>query len=293
MEEQYKKTMSGTLGAGMNSLFDSDADYYILEHRVSSEYHKAGDVQEIIVNYIEIGREKDCAVRFDETFKTVSRRHAAIVKDGDSWKLRQLSDTNSTFLNGKKIIDEWYLKNGDEIQLSVNGPKLGFILPNASNREKLDWAKRFKLFKEQALRPYRTLLIIIGVALLLVVGCGVGYGIYINNKNNAIELENMALREQIINQQNQLIDQTEKLILLTQQLDSSNRELYKTQLDALKAKSAAAKNEKDLVKIQKAYNEMINETSIMREEIERIKEKERLEEAARYNERENYLNNKH
>ncbi len=293
MEAQYKKTISGTLGAGMSSLFGSDADYYILEHRVSSEYHKAGDVQEIIVDYIEIGREKDCAVRFDETFKTVSRRHAAIVKDGDSWKLRQLSDTNSTFLNGKKIIDEWYLKNGDEIQLSVNGPKLGFILPNASNREKLDWAKRFKLFKEQALRPYRTLLIIIGIVLLLVIGGGIGYGIYINNKNTAIELENLALREQIINQQNQLIDQTEKLILLTQQLDSSNRELYKTQLDALKAKSAAAKNEKDLVKMQKAYNEMINETTSMREEIERIKEKERLEEAARYNERENYLNNKY
>ena len=189
MEKEYKKTISGTVGAGMNSLINGSTNYYVLEHKVSSKYHKAGDAQEIIVDYIEMGRERDCAVRFDETFKTVSRRHAAIVKDGNNWKLVQLSKTNSTFLNGKKITNEWYLQSSDEIQLSVNGPKLGFVVPNATNKSQLNLAKRLMLFKEQALRPYRTLLIIIGVILFLIIGCGVSYGMYMNNKNTALEIK--------------------------------------------------------------------------------------------------------
>lgn len=126
----YKNTLSGSVGAGMGSIFaPGGKKYYILEHKVSSKYHRAGECQEIIVDNITLGRDSHCQVRFDESFKTVSRRHAAIVKDGDMWKLVQISQTNSTFLNGRPIKTEWYLQNGDEIQLSVNGPKLGFIIP--------------------------------------------------------------------------------------------------------------------------------------------------------------------
>lgn len=126
----YKKTLSGSIGAGMGSLFaPGEKKYYILEHKVSSKYHKVGESQEIIVDNIELGRDSHCQVRFDESFKTVSRHHAAILRDGDMWKLVQLSKTNTTFLNGRPVKDEWYLQNGDEIQLSVNGPKLGFIIP--------------------------------------------------------------------------------------------------------------------------------------------------------------------
>ena len=90
-------TFSGSIGAGMGSLFNpSGRKYYILEHKVSSKYHKQGESQEIIVDTVELGRDSRCQVRFDERFNTVSRRHAAIVKDGDGWKLVQLSKTNST-----------------------------------------------------------------------------------------------------------------------------------------------------------------------------------------------------
>ena len=127
--QTYKRTMSGSVGAGMKSLFGgSGRRFYTLEHKVSSKYHKAGETQQIIIDQIELGRASTCQVRFDESFTTVSRRHAAIVKDGDNWKLVQLSQTNSTYLNGHKVDKEWYLQNGDEIQLSTNGPKLGFIV---------------------------------------------------------------------------------------------------------------------------------------------------------------------
>lgn len=137
----YKNTLSGSVGAGMGSIFaPGGKKYYILEHKVSSKYHRAGECQEIIVDNITLGRDSHCQVRFDESFKTVSRRHAAIVKDGDMWKLVQISQTNSTFLNGRPIKTEWYLQNGDEIQLSVNGPKLGFIIPTGKIDSRFHWS---------------------------------------------------------------------------------------------------------------------------------------------------------
>lgn len=154
----YKKTMSGSIGAGMKSLFgESGRRFYTLEHKVSSRYHKAGESQQIIVDQIELGRSSTCQVRFDDQFPTVSRRHAAIIKDGDNWKLVHLSETNSTYLNGHKIQKEWYLQNGDEIQLSTNGPKLGFLVAQGEKGlvKSIGLTARLNLFRKQALRPYK------------------------------------------------------------------------------------------------------------------------------------------
>lgn len=174
-ETSYKRSFSGSVGSGMKSVFgDKGRRYYILEHKVSSKYHKAGDNQKIIVDEIEIGRDPRCQVRFDEQFSTVSRRHAAIVRDGENWKLVQLSKTNSTYLNGHKVENEWYLQNGDEIQLSTNGPKLGFITPSGDKGlvKSIGMTARLSLFRQQALRPYKTAITIL--ACLLILGCGFG-----------------------------------------------------------------------------------------------------------------------
>lgn len=171
----YKRSLAGSVGSGMKSVFgDQGRRFYILEHKVSSKYHKVGDSQRIIVDEIEIGRDPRCQVRFDEQFSTVSRRHAAIVRDGDNWKIVQLSKTNSTYLNGHKIENEWYLQNGDEIQLSTNGPKLGFIAPAGDKGlvKSIGMTARLSLFRQQALRPYKTAVSIL--AACLIIGCGVG-----------------------------------------------------------------------------------------------------------------------
>lgn len=183
----YKNTFSGSVGAGMGSLFSpSGRKYYILEHKVSSKYHRAGENQEIIVDNIELGRDSHCQVRFDEKFQTVSRHHAAIVKDGDMWKLVQISKTNSTFLNGRPVKTEWYLQSGDEIQLSVNGPKMGFILPTGkkSTVASIGLTRRLSLFRQQALRPYKTAIAALTILLVLSVG-GLGTWSYI--KGNEYE----------------------------------------------------------------------------------------------------------
>ncbi len=159
----------------MKSVFGAgDRRFYTLVHKVSSKYHKAGEAQQIIVDEIEIGRGAKCQVRFDESFSTVSRRHAAIVRDGDNWKLIQLSQTNSTYLNGHPVKKEWYLQNGDEIQLSTNGPKLGFVIPEGKKGTvgSLGLTTRLNLFRQQALRPYKRALW--GVVCVLVICCGLG-----------------------------------------------------------------------------------------------------------------------
>ena len=104
--------------------YKSKKQSFLLEHKTGSKYHYAGELQEIIADQVEIGRDANCQVRFDENFETVSRHHAAIVRDGNHWKLVPLSQTNPTFLNGEIVQKEWYLQDGDEIQCAVNGPKL-------------------------------------------------------------------------------------------------------------------------------------------------------------------------
>ena len=179
--QTYKRSLSGSVGAGLSSVFGGGGrTYYILEHKVSSKYHKAGEAQEIIVDQIELGRDSKCQVQFDESFKTVSRRHAAIVRDGENWKLIQLSQTNTTFLNGRPVNNEWYLQNGDEIQLSVNGPKLGFIIPsgNKAKTGSIGLSRRLSLFRQQALKPYKTAMAVMATVIVLLIGGGTWLGIY-------------------------------------------------------------------------------------------------------------------
>lgn len=173
---QYKRTVKGSVGAGMGALFNgSGRQFFILQHKDSSRYHQAGESQKIIIDQIELGRAKECQIRYDdETWPIVSRRHAAIEKDATGWKIVPLSQTNSTLVNGKVVNTAWYLQNGDEIQLSIGGPRLGFIVPagNQSLVSSIKLTERLNLFREQALRPYKTAIGILCGA--LVVACCVG-----------------------------------------------------------------------------------------------------------------------
>ena len=208
----YRRSIAGSMGAGVKSVMGgNDRRFYILEHKISSKYHTIGETQRIIVDEIEIGRDAKCQVRFDESFTTVSRRHAAIVKDGNNWKLIQLSKTNSTYLNGHKVEKEWYLQSGDEIQLSTNGPKLGFIIPagDKSLVKSIGMTARLGLFRQQALRPYKTAMGIIALFLILMLVFG---GYYINDlsvenkdqraliaENEARHRQEMAAQDSVLN----------------------------------------------------------------------------------------------
>ena len=185
----YKRTLAGSVGAGMGALLNaSGKTYYILEHKTTSKYHQAGEVQKIIVDQIELGRDASCQVRFDESFETVSRKHAAIVREGENWKLIHLSQSNPTLVNGRPISGSYYLQTGDEIQLSSGGPRLGFIVPQGRQAltSSIGLTERMNLFRKQALRPYKTALLIMGIVLVLAIA-GLGFWNYnLDKKNEAL-----------------------------------------------------------------------------------------------------------
>ncbi len=236
--QTYKRTMSGSVGAGMKSLFgESGRRFYTLEHKISSKYHKAGETQQIIVDQIELGRDSTCQVRFDESFTTVSRRHAAIVKDGDNWKLVQLSQTNSTYLNGHKVEKEWYLQNGDEIQLSTNGPKLGFITTQGEKGlvKSIGLTARLNLFRQQALRPYKkALTALASVFVIVMLACG--FLIY--------------------NQQEQIISLKEAEAKLVEGINSANAKYENVLKDLKDAETTNDALDKKIKEISKRLDEI-------------------------------------
>ena len=244
----YRNTLSGSVGAGMGSLFNpSGRKYYILEHKVSSKYHKAGESQEIIVDNIELGRDSHCQVRFDESFTTVSRHHAGIVKDGDMWKLVQISKTNSTLLNGRPVKSEWYLQSGDEIQLSTNGPKLGFIVPTGkkSTVGSIGLTRRLSLFRQQALRPYKTAIATLSCILVLAIG---GLGTW-----------NLLLKK----------DLGKQSLLIAQQIDEMTRQKNRTDAMTQKADSLA----KELIENNKKINEYEKKIASLEVQVKAAKKK--------------------
>ena len=171
--QKYRNTLSGSVGAGMKSVFSPRGKtYFILEHKVTTKYHRAGEEQEIIIDNIEIGRDPLCQVRFDENYRMVSRHHARIIKEEGYWKIVHLSSVNHTYVNGEVVRGERRLYNGDEIQLAAGGPKLGFIVPqgNKATVGSIGLTRRLSLFRQQALRPYKRALTTLAVALVVVAG---------------------------------------------------------------------------------------------------------------------------
>lgn len=232
---QYKRTINGSVGAGVSALAGAKGRrYYILEHKEDSKFHKAGESQKIIIDQVELGRAPSCQVRFDEIqYPTVSRRHAAIEKDGEGWKLIHLSTVNSTFVNGRKIETEWHLQNGDEIQLSMNGPRLGFIVPAGKQSlvSSIRMTERLELFRKQALRPYKNAIAAI-CTLLVMVSCLGGYAIWTQN-------------QEIVGLLAESKHQTEVMDKLTKDIaaqDSIN-ELLKTENEEIKKRNDALQGE--------------------------------------------------
>ena len=219
----YKRSFAGSMGAGMKSLFGKQGRrFYELEFRSSSERHRSGEVLKIIVDQVELGRDPKCQIRFGEDCKTVSRRHAAIIKDGNGWKLVQLSQTNSTYLNGRPVDKEWYLQNGDEIQLSTGGPRLGFLVKEGSGSmvKSINLTARLSLFRQQALLPYKRALW--GVAAVLVAVIITGSIIIANMKSDFDDAvaQNQKL-ESLVQEQEKLINNQDG------RLDSLKSELKK------------------------------------------------------------------
>lgn len=248
--QPFKRSMSGSIGSGMKSVFGGDGRrFYVLEHKVSSKYHKAGEEQKIIVDQIEIGRDPNCAVRLDgdpndKMFQIVSRKHAAIQKEGDNWVLIHLSNTNSTFLNGRRMSapgQKWYLQNGDEIQIAESGPKMGFKIPQGDKGlvKSIGLTARLNLFRQQALRPYKHGIVALACLLVLVSSVG-GFVIF----NQQEELKNAEQRVAEFNEER--IQNEQQLKAIIDSVSRENATLKDNLADANKALENLDKVVKDM-----------------------------------------------
>ena len=248
-QNSYKRTVAGSVGAGVGAIFNgSGRSYYILEHKTSSKYHTAGESQKIIIDQIELGRDASCQVRFDESFETVSRKHAAIVRDGNNWQLIHLSNSNPTLVNGRPIQGSYYLQSGDEIQLSVGGPRLGFIQPQGKQglTSSIKLTERMNLFRQQALRPYRRAIWALSALLIAAI---IGFGGW----NYKLSLDNQALRQEMALYQAQV----DSLGLKKAELDNLEQQLTQKLAEDpnnQQIKSQLGQVQQERVRVVYAYN---------------------------------------
>ena len=258
----YKRTVAGSVGAGMGAIFNgSGRTYYILEHKTNSKYHSAGESQKIIIDQIELGRDSSCQVRFDESFETVSRKHAAIVRDGQNWQLVHLSNSNPTLVNGRPVQGTYYLQSGDEIQLSVNGPRMGFIQPQGKQglTSSIKLTERMNLFRQQALRPYRRAIWALSALLLLTI---LGFGAW----NYKLSLDNKELRQEMAVYQTKL----DSLSVVKQNLMQEEQQLTQQ----LEAAPAAQKEQirQRIVYVRSQLSSVANEASHYRQQLARTRQ---------------------
>ena len=75
---------------------------------------RAGETFHPVGERTTIGRSPDCEIFLDDV--TVSRKHAALTKDGDGYSIQDEGSLNGTFVNRKRV-EGAQLEDGDEIQI--------------------------------------------------------------------------------------------------------------------------------------------------------------------------------
>lgn len=84
-----------------------------------------GQIHSFTDSEITLGRHPSCHVTFPRELNHISRKHARIIREGNRFKLIDLS-ANGTLINGEPI-KEKFLHDGDVVFMTEVGPKFSFI----------------------------------------------------------------------------------------------------------------------------------------------------------------------
>ncbi len=103
---------------------------------------------------ITIGRHKDNVLRLEHP--RVSRFHAIIERFGTRFRLRDLESDNGTFVNGKRVEKETWIKEGDEIRIASF--RLVFREDGITHFDEAGYIRLDALHLEQKISKDRTLL---------------------------------------------------------------------------------------------------------------------------------------
>jgi len=158
------RSLSQTMVQGLKALGGKEVPNYTLLFLDQTADKKKGEFQPIVVPFIEIGRGSSCVIQYGDEFPTVSRVHCTLSREGAEVVLRHVGK-NPTLVNGNPIGESWFLKNGDEIQLSNEGPRIRFN-STPTKTSTMNFTQRFGLFAQQALKPYKTAVLILSLLLL-------------------------------------------------------------------------------------------------------------------------------
>lgn len=197
---------------------------YTLEYLTGTKGKKQGEFETIVVPYVEMGRDSKCGVRFGADTPTVSRKHAAISRENGETKIHNLSKSNPTLVNGRPVKDSYYLNNGDEIQLSMEGPRLRYNTTK-SGTAKIGFTSKMNLVMQQAVKPYKTVLIAFLVMFLSVTSVG-GVFIYDVMKQTDEQRKLLEVQEQMLVEQSETMEeQTANYLRELANLQSANVDL--------------------------------------------------------------------
>lgn len=90
---------------------------------------RAGQTDVFSQAQIGIGRHPQSELKFDpDKDLDVSSRHATVNLVGELYVLRDLGSTNGTYVNGKKLTEDYVLAGGEILRFGLNGPEVQFIV---------------------------------------------------------------------------------------------------------------------------------------------------------------------
>ena len=105
--KDYTITTESAVGQRLDKIAESEHDSYLIFQ----------DTKINLVAQITIGRASDNSIVIDN--KLASRHHAVIQKIKDNYFLKDVGSTNGTFLNGKKIPADKYVKLAKNDKITI------------------------------------------------------------------------------------------------------------------------------------------------------------------------------
>ena len=239
-----------TIRQSLNFVSGKSIPTYSILYLDPSKNKSRGAVENIVVPNITISRGNRCHIRYSDEYGTVSREHASITSGEGGFYLNHNPEaSNPTFINGEKISGPTLLHNGDEIQFSVNGPRLRI---NTNQSASGGITARLGRAIGQAVRPYKVAVWVLGVLLLVSLALG-GYTLR-NNSQLTTNLDDarkeLEAQNDVINKRTQEIDQLNDRL---NQLEDKKSDEYRRQQQIL------AQKNKDLAKAKENKAQLIKQ----------------------------------
>jgi S1-C subfamily serine protease len=103
---------------------------------------RAGHREVFDKSYIGCGRHPLSDLRFEpEQDLDVSTKHAAVLRTGERYVLRDLGSRNGTFVNNRKVESDYELADGDVVRFGLHGPEVEFHVAHEGAEQVIEAVK--------------------------------------------------------------------------------------------------------------------------------------------------------